>query len=171
MQKPSNHLLDFVALRLSVATFLSSNLPSWNLSRLNLVRKSEALPDGKPKKKLSLLSLEKDVTTLNTSFSIEDSIRRLRRRKWSVFDIQYLVLASITISCLWIIEPAAPILKTAAFLGYMLLLLMPATNQFFLPSWPIWVYLLFFFSSRYVPLKAPLEPITGSHPTCFRANI
>ncbi|KAK9413424.1 putative Phosphatidic acid phosphatase type 2/haloperoxidase domain-containing protein [Seiridium unicorne] len=91
------------------------------------------------------------VSSLKTSFSIAETIRHLKERKWSLFDLQYVVLATVCLSSLWIIEAHAPFIKSAAVVGYTLLLLMPATSQFFLPSWPIWTYLLYFFSSRYIP--------------------
>ncbi|KAI1385923.1 PAP2-domain-containing protein [Hypoxylon trugodes] len=93
----------------------------------------------------------KSIAALQTSFKITDSFQQLRTRKWSVFDVQYVVLAGLTLTSIWIIEPSAPFIKTAAALGYLSLLLMPATRQFFLPSWPIWTYLLYFFSSRFIP--------------------
>ncbi|KAI2466909.1 PAP2-domain-containing protein [Annulohypoxylon bovei var. microspora] len=91
------------------------------------------------------------IAALNRSFKITDTFELLKTRKWSVFDVQYAVVTGLCIFSMWIVEPSAPIIKTAAGLGYLLLLLMPATRQFFLPSWPIWSYLLFFFSSRFIP--------------------
>ncbi|KAI1479672.1 PAP2-domain-containing protein [Daldinia eschscholtzii] len=93
----------------------------------------------------------RSISALQTSFKITDTIELLRTRKWSVFDVQYVGLAGFTIFSLWIIDPPAPIIKTLAALGYLLLLFMPITRQFFLPSWPIWTYLLYFFSSRFIP--------------------
>ncbi|KAI1439625.1 PAP2-domain-containing protein [Annulohypoxylon stygium] len=93
----------------------------------------------------------RSISALQTSFKITDTFELLRTRKWSVFDVQYAVVAGLCIFSLWIVEPSAPLIKSAAGLGYLLLLFMPATRQFFLPSWPIWTYLLFFFSSRFIP--------------------
>ncbi|RYP47556.1 hypothetical protein DL768_006401 [Monosporascus sp. mg162] len=148
MPIPSN-VLGAVALKLPLLPL--AKLAALDVSKLKFTKGSRSAPGGDLKQKPVALPLENDVTALQTSFSIRESLRRIRRRKWSVLDIQYVSLACLTIFSLWIIEPAAPFIKTAAFLGYMLLLLMPATNQFFLPSWPIWTYLLFFFSSRFVP--------------------
>ncbi|KAL7619443.1 Phosphatidylinositol:ceramide phosphoinositol transferase (IPC synthase) [Parahypoxylon ruwenzoriense] len=91
------------------------------------------------------------VAALQTSFSVFDSFRHLRTRRWSVFDAQHLLLAAFTIFSIWIIEPSAPFIKILAAVGYLGLLFMPATRQFFLPSWPIWTYLIYFFSSRFIP--------------------
>lgn len=173
MQKPNDIVLNLGVLGHSVSHYISSHLKS-SLSRLNLGRIPEVFSYRRLEKNAAApLSAEEDVTTLQTSFSIKESLQRWRRRSWSIFDIQYVALASITITCLWMIEPAAPILKTAAFLGYMLLLLMPATSQFFLPSWPIWAYLLFFFSSRYVPLVKTFRflQFVLLHPSKHVANI
>lgn len=142
MQAPGN-VLGVAALKLTAAKVFVRDFTT-QAPKVWTDRKCRTKP------RLPPLPLENDVTTLQRSFSLRDGLQQLKERKWSVFDVQYLLLASLTIFSLWIIEPAAPVIKTAAFLGYMLLLAMPATNQFFLPSWPIWVYLLFFFSSRYV---------------------
>lgn len=89
------------------------------------------------------------VSSLQRSFSPADGVRYLRyQHKWTLFDLQYVMLAMFCLSSLWIIEAHAPFIKSAAVVGYTLLLLTPATSQFFLPSWPIWTYLLYFFSSR-----------------------
>ncbi|KAK8095997.1 hypothetical protein PG999_014019 [Apiospora kogelbergensis] len=96
---------------------------------------------------------QENVAALQTSFSVSQSVRALRRHKWSWFDLQYIFLASLCTASLFIIGVHAPLIKTAAFLGYALLLFMPATRQFFLPSWPIWTYLLYFFSSRFIPTE------------------
>ncbi|KAI1080875.1 PAP2-domain-containing protein [Whalleya microplaca] len=96
-------------------------------------------------------SPQKGIAALQTSFRITDSFESLRTRKWSVFDVQYAVLASLTIFSIWIIEPSSPVIKILVSLGYTTLLFMPVTRQFFLPSWPIWAYLLYFFSSRFIP--------------------
>ncbi|KAI6083527.1 PAP2-domain-containing protein [Hypoxylon rubiginosum] len=93
----------------------------------------------------------KTIATLQTSFKVTDTFHLLRTRKWSVLDVQQVVLAAFTIFSIWIVEPSAPIIKTSILLGYLLLLLMPVTRQFFLPSWPIWTYLVYFFSSRFIP--------------------
>lgn len=90
------------------------------------------------------------VAALQRSFAVGESIQALRRHRFRWSDLQYFGLAFFTLFSLWIIEARAPLIKTAAAAGYFLLLLMPATRQFFLPSWPIWTYLLYFFSSRYV---------------------
>ncbi|KAK0625281.1 hypothetical protein B0T17DRAFT_269102 [Bombardia bombarda] len=90
-----------------------------------------------------------DITRLKTSFDVSESIRTLQTRRWRIHDLQYLLLFAFIIFSLSIIPPA-PFIKTAVLLGLGLLLLMPITQQFFLPSLPIWTYLLYFFSSRFI---------------------
>lgn len=101
------------------------------------------------------------VAALQRSFAVGESIQALRRHRFRWSDLQYFGLAFFTLFSLWIIETRAPLIKTAAAAGYFLLLLMPATRQFFLPSWPIWTYLLYFFSSRYVAIPHPLCALDG----------
>jgi inositol phosphorylceramide synthase catalytic subunit len=91
-----------------------------------------------------------NVTSLQTSFSPLAAIHDMSAHRWRLSDVQYAVLTGLCLFSLWIIDAHAPIIKSAAVLGYALLLAMPVTRQFFLPSWPIWTYLLYFFSSRYV---------------------
>lgn len=91
-----------------------------------------------------------DLTRLQTSFSASEGIRTLRTRKWSVLDLQYVALATVLLFSL-ALSPAAPLLKTLAVLGAALLSLMPISRQFFWPGMTIWGYLIYFFSSRYVP--------------------
>jgi len=88
-----------------------------------------------------------DVTRLQTSFNVLESVAALRRRRWRIYDVQYLVLFGYILFSLFIL-PSAPLVKTGAVAVLGVLLLMPITQQFFLPSLPIWTYLLYFFSSR-----------------------
>lgn len=90
-----------------------------------------------------------DITSLKTSFKLWDGVRELQRRKYKFSDIQYVFLAGLALFSLYI-APSAPAIKTAAVLGSLWLLLMPATGQFFRPSMMIWIWLLYFFCSRYV---------------------
>ena len=88
-----------------------------------------------------------DVTRLNTSFDVLESLRHLRRRQWKLLDLQHAIIAGFLVFCM-VITPSAPFIKLALALAYSMLLLMPITQQFFLPSLPIWTYLIYFFSSR-----------------------
>jgi inositol phosphorylceramide synthase catalytic subunit len=87
------------------------------------------------------------ISTLERSFNLWDGIRSLQKRNWRMTDIQYVFLAGLVLFSLSI-TPAAPTSKTFAVMGGLWVLLMPATRQFFLPSLMIWVWLLYFFSSR-----------------------
>lgn len=110
------------------------------------------LKDGRSKPKAPYAPTDNTgITSLKTSFSIMSSLRSLQRHQWSLLDLQYVILAGLTIFSLYIIEARAPVIKSLTACGYLLFLLMPATRQFFLPSWPIWTYLLYFFSSRFIP--------------------
>lgn len=88
-----------------------------------------------------------DVASLKTSFNPWDGVRELTTRKWHLLDVQYVVLAALIIFSL-AIAPSAPLIKSLAVVAILLVHLMPATNQFFLPSLSIWTYLLYFFCSR-----------------------
>jgi inositol phosphorylceramide synthase catalytic subunit len=88
-----------------------------------------------------------DITRLQTSFNPWHGFRELRRHRWTVLDLQYVVLAGLLIFSL-AIAPPAPVAKGLAAVGTLLVLFMPVTRQFFLPSLPIWTYLVYFFCSR-----------------------
>ncbi|KAK4642487.1 Phosphatidylinositol:ceramide phosphoinositol transferase (IPC synthase) [Podospora bellae-mahoneyi] len=90
-----------------------------------------------------------DVTKLQTSFAILPSLKQLQTRKWTLWDLQHMVTFGCLAFCL-LITPSAPFLKSAAMGLLAVLLAMPATRQFFLPSLPIWVYLFYFFASRFI---------------------
>ncbi|KAH8880389.1 PAP2-domain-containing protein [Thozetella sp. PMI_491] len=92
---------------------------------------------------------QNDITRLKTSFNVTESIRKLRRRKWQLYDVQHAVVFAYVVFSLALI-PASILPKLGALAALALLLLMPVTQQFFLPSLPIWTYLLYFFSSRYI---------------------
>jgi hypothetical protein len=129
-------------------------LPFWpgslNFALLNPIpqkyRPSRRLR-ARQKARLSTSLNVDDVTRLKTSFDVRETLRILRTRRWHLLDAQYLILIFVTLFSL-IIAPSAPLIKTGACVLYGVLLLMPITQQFFLPSTSIWVYLLFFFSSR-----------------------
>lgn len=93
-----------------------------------------------------------DVTSLKTSFNFWDGIRDLQHHKWRLLDLQYLFLASLALFSLSI-APPAPTLKLFAIIASAWALLTPATRQFFLPSAPIWTWLLYFFCSRFIPYE------------------
>ena len=86
------------------------------------------------------------IAALQTSFQPMDGLKSLQRHRVTFWDAQYIIIAAVLgfSACL------APIGFCWMFLGaiaYALLLLMPATRQFFLPSISIWTYLFYFFSS------------------------
>lgn len=87
------------------------------------------------------------VTQLQTSFDMMETVRHMRRRQWKLLDLQHVAMAGFILFSLSI-TPSAPLIKTGAVVAYCALLLMPITQQFFLPSLSIWTYLIYFFSSR-----------------------
>ncbi|OAA59167.1 type 2 phosphatidic acid phosphatase [Niveomyces insectorum RCEF 264] len=92
------------------------------------------------------------VAALQRSFNPTHGVRSLRRHRWSIYDLQHLVTVSFVLFS-FTIAPIPLVVDFAVLLGYALLLLMPVTRQFFLPSLPIWTYLFYFFSSRFIPIE------------------
>lgn len=118
-----------------------------NLQFLNL-NSHATRTTGRPRSNSKPKRLESsDITKLKTSFNPADGLRDLRSHKWQPSDLQYIVLSAIVFFSFYI-TPSAPLIKTLALSAISLVLLMPATRQFFLPSAVIWIWLLYFFSSR-----------------------
>ncbi|KAH7324998.1 putative aureobasidin-resistance protein [Stachybotrys elegans] len=92
------------------------------------------------------------VSDLKTSFDFRDGVRDLQKHRWTLWDIQYAVLIGLSLFSLSI-APSAPLLKTSAVFATTWIMLMPATRQILLPSSPIWVWLLYFFCSRFIPYE------------------
>lgn len=88
-----------------------------------------------------------NVASLQRSFNPADGLRTLRRHRWNIYDLQHLITVAFVLFS-FIIAPIPIIVDLGIVAGYSLLVLMPATRQFFLPSLPIWTYLFYFFSSR-----------------------
>jgi len=125
-----------------------------NLEKLNPIP-HKYRPSRKTRMRLSKIKsnpgapVSEDVTRLQTSFNVLESVAALRQRRWRIYDLQHLPVFGIIMFSLFILPPA-PLIKTGAMVVLGLLLLMPITSQFFLPSLPIWTYLLYFFSSRFI---------------------
>ena len=129
---------------------MDSVLLWWSGTRkLSLAQLNPIPQKYRPSRKLRLRQQDQqhDITRLQTSFDVRKSLVALRQHKWRIRDLQYLVSFGVLFFSLSIIPPA-PIIKSAVLALLTLLLLMPITQQFFLPSLPIWVYLVYFFSSR-----------------------
>ncbi|KAI3401109.1 hypothetical protein diail_255 [Diaporthe ilicicola] len=92
------------------------------------------------------------ITKLQRSFNPLDGVRAIKRHRWGWLDIQYPALAGFMIFSL-AIAPMPIFVKVAVPIVSLLVCLMPATRQFFLPSMPIWIYLLYFFCSRFIPVQ------------------
>lgn len=88
-----------------------------------------------------------DITRLQRSFNPLDGVRAIQRHRWGWLDIQYPALAGFMLFSL-VIAPMPILVKIGIPTISLLVCLMPATRQFFLPSMPIWIYLLYFFCSR-----------------------
>ena len=83
--------------------------------------------------------------TLQTSASPVDTLRSLRAHRWSFYDVQYLILIVLVIFSLSII-PARPLVKAAIATAMLVSVTLPLARQFFLPFWPIGVWLIFYYA-------------------------
>jgi hypothetical protein len=118
----------------------------WSPGRKLKLKTRQRTQDASNNVKISSGEVD-DITRLQTSFDVWASLRALRERRWTLWDLQHLVTLGYILFSLAILPPA-PLVKTGALAVLGVLLLMPITRQFFLPSLPIWTYLLYFFASR-----------------------
>ncbi|KAH9939643.1 PAP2-domain-containing protein [Epithele typhae] len=103
------------------------------------------------------------VGRLDKSLNPNDTINRLRQRGISAADIYY--LPPIALSLFWVyILDGFPV-KLIIPIIYILALLVPLTSQFFVPAGPIFLYLLSFFASKYIPLEYRPKPSVVLLPT------
>lgn len=135
-------------LPLTISLSTALNLAHWNPIPAKYRAAHRAAPPSATRLRTHFPRAD-DLTRLRTSFSVLDSVRALQRKRWGPLDLQYIALAAVVLVSL-VFSPPAPLLKMAAVLGALLLGFMPVTRQFFWPGFTIWVYLIFFFSSRYV---------------------
>lgn len=90
------------------------------------------------------------IASLNTSINPADTLRALRTHHWSYYDAQYLFLAIVAIFSLCVIQSPGAFTKTCIVAGYMGLLVIPMSGQFFLPFLPVAVYLMLFYSCGFI---------------------
>lgn len=129
---------------------LTENLNAAIFSRLPS-RYHTGRPRSKSKTKLLAPGVE-ELISLKTSFSVWDGLSEIQKHNWRLSDVQYFFLAGLTLFSLYI-APSAPTVKLLAVVGSVWLLLMPATGQFFRPSATIWIWLVYFFCSRFIPYE------------------
>ena len=128
----------------SLHAAILSRLPAWYQQQQQ--QQHGGRPRARSKSKILPPGVD-NITNLQTSFSLWDGVRQLQRRNYTIWDLQYVFLAALSLFSLWI-SPPAPTIKLLAVMGSLWVLLMPATGQFFRPSMMIWIWLLYFFSSR-----------------------
>lgn len=88
-----------------------------------------------------------DLTALKRSFNPLHTIRAVRRHRWCLTDLQYVLVFGILVFSLAL--PGPPSWFKACFsMGLVAVLLMPITRQFFFPALPIITWLVYFFCSR-----------------------
>lgn len=135
--------------------------PSWkdkspgNLSRLHLKipwRSIQLLVPHRLRRKLrsklrNRQSPASSITSLQTSISPTHTIRALQSHRWSLYDGQYLLLALVGIFSLCVIQSPGPLAKTAVATLLLISLVLPITQQFFLPFLPIAAYLTLFYAA------------------------
>lgn len=106
------------------------------------------------------------ISSLQPSFKPSDTLRTLRKHRWSYHDAQYLLLTILGVFALSIIERPGPLVKTAVATLLLTSLVIPITRQFFLPFLPIATWLIFFYSCQSV-LPTPLRDYPHMGRTCW----
>ena len=91
-------------------------------------------------------------TRLETSTSVQLTLSRLRQwRPTRGEKFKYSFMAFMTLSSLYIMKVPGFPLKLGIPALWTLAVLLPITSQFFLPASPIFLWLLFFYSSQFIP--------------------
>lgn len=88
------------------------------------------------------------ITSLQLSFNPADTLKSLRTYHWSYYDAQYLLLAVVGIFSICIIQEPGPLVKFTVATLLMIFLILPITQQFFLPFLPIAAWLVFFLACK-----------------------
>ena len=96
-----------------------------------------------------------NVTAIEWRFNPMVNIQKMRKHKWSLYDLQYLILVLLLAFAAAITPQPHPVVKALFACLLALGALMPITSQFLLPSLSIWTWLIFFFSCRCVYLFCP----------------
>lgn len=84
-------------------------------------------------------------STLQKSLSPLDSLSSLQTHRWSLYDLQYLLLSILVIFSLCII-PGTVLFRVGVPTIILLSVTIPASRQFWLPFWPIGIWLLFYYA-------------------------
>lgn len=88
------------------------------------------------------------ITTLRTSVNPANTLRSLRAHHWSYYDAQYLLLTMVGIFSLCVIQSPGLPARLAIAILLMTSLILPITQQFFLPFLPIAAWLIFFYGCQ-----------------------
>ena len=86
------------------------------------------------------------ISALQTSCNPRDTLRSLRKHRWSAYDAQYLLIVILGVFSLSVMEHPGALVKTAVTTLLLISLILPITRQFFLPFLPIATWLVFFYS-------------------------
>lgn len=88
------------------------------------------------------------ITTLRTSLNPANTLRSLRAHHWSYYDAQYLLLTMVGIFSLCVIKSPGLLARLAIAILLITSLILPVTQQFFLPFLPIAAWLIFFYGCQ-----------------------
>ena len=115
--------------------------------------------------KLTAAAFVAAVGRLDKSLSPSDTINRLRQRKFSFSDLFYVPPVALALFWIYIMEVPGFPLKLMIPILYVIALLVPFTSQFFVPAGPVFLYLLSFYSSKFIPMEYRPKPSVVLLPT------
>lgn len=91
------------------------------------------------------------VGRLDKSLNPRDTLDRLRKHQWTLYDAVYVFYILLAIFWIYLMQSPGFPLKLAIPTLWIIALVVPLTSQFFLPATPIFMWLLTFYSSRFIP--------------------
>ena len=99
--------------------------------------------------RLLFYTAQNSILALNTSFDPNVTLSKLKAQKWTPVKVIWTTCNAL-LAAFWVSVMPAP-LKFLAPTAYCIALLLPITSQFFIPASPVLMWVLTYFTSRYLP--------------------
>ncbi len=88
---------------------------------------------------------------LETSLDVRVTIKKLKAHRYTVFDLQYVIMGCSFLFGISIIRNPPLVIRLILVVLLLGSVLTPITSQFFWPAMPIFLWLILFYSSQFIP--------------------
>ncbi|KAK9473966.1 uncharacterized protein V1510DRAFT_312395 [Dipodascopsis tothii] len=96
---------------------------------------------------------QQTIARLETSFSINKTLKKVQKHKWNAYDLQYLLSFSIACFVFFVVTAPGVWFKLSLMSLLALALLLPVTSQFFFPFIPIATWLILYYACQFIPAE------------------